>query len=48
MTNEQKTRYDNSAASDWSFNTRAIHAGQDIRVQTEAGIDGKPPLVPRS
>ena len=30
MTNEQKTRYDNSAASDWSFDTRAIHAGQSV------------------
>ena len=30
MTNEQKTRYDNSAANDWSFDTRAIHAGQSV------------------
>ena len=30
MANEQKTRYDNSAASDWSFDTRAIHAGQSV------------------
>ena len=40
MTNEQKTRYDNSAASDWSFNTRAIHAGQSV--DAEAGARNQP------
>ena len=40
MANEQKTRYDNSAASDWSFNTRAIHAGQSV--DAEAGARNQP------
>ena len=32
--------YDNSSANDWSFNTRAIHAGQNV--DSEAGARNQP------